>query len=294
MRRPIGSTDVSASGGNAVLIGRRGEGWTAIAQRDVPLDDAVAVLEERLAGLLPEGARRSAEPLAPRFAPGERILWRYSRQLETARVIRDDDRGLVVWIPSGSSRLQSVPVDGEHNRDVPLDRRFQAPWGMRESTWTGPGVLRVAPTGKPWSVWFFRAADGAPSGVYVNLELPHRRAPGAHGTGAVFSRDLVLDVWIDAEHPGSEDVWLKDGDELQAAVDQGRFTPDEAEAVRVLADAAGREFISAWSWPLDEGWERWSPDALSDRPLALPVHAGIDDVRHWTGTGTSVPRARIF
>lgn len=294
MRVPIGSTSVSHSGGNAVLIGRRGEGWTSVGPEGRSLEEALVALEDGLGGLLPEGAPRSDAPDAPRFRPGERILWRYSRQVETARVVRDDDRGLVVWIPSGSARLQSVPVGGQHTRDIPLSRRFQAPWVMRESTWTGPGVVRIAPRGRPWSVWFFRTAEGAPAGVYVNLELPHRRVSGAAGTGTVFSRDLVLDLWLDAEHPGAEDVWLKDADELTAAVEQGRFTDDQADAVRSLADAAGREFIAAGTWPLDEDWARWRPDPALDVPLELPAHTGIDELRGWTGTGSSVPRARIF
>ncbi|MFB7842516.1 DUF402 domain-containing protein [Microbacterium sp. NPDC056052] len=252
------------------------------------------VLEDELGGLLPEGATRSDAPDAPRFRAGECILWRYSRQVETARVVRDDDRGLVTWIPSGSARLQSAPVGMRHTREIPLARRFNAPWIMRESTWTGPGVVRVAPRGKPWSVWFFRTTEGAPAGVYVNLELPHRRASGEGGTSTVFSRDLILDLWLDAEHPGSEDVWLKDADELAAAVEQGRFTSEQADAVRSLADAAAQEFVVAGSWPLDEDWAHWRPDAALDEPLDLPAHTGIDELRGWTGTGSSVPRARIF
>jgi hypothetical protein len=197
-------------------------------------------------------------------------------------VIRDDDRGLVVWIPSGSERLGPAPADGRAPREVPLAQRFSVPWTMRESTWRGPGVVRVAPAGKPWSVWFFRHADGTPDGAYVNLELPHRRVDGA--AAGVFTRDLVLDLWIDAEHPGSEDVWLKDADELVAAVEQGRFTPEQAEAVRALADHAVRDFIARRTFPLDEGWDAWRPDAAMDEPVRLPGIPAIDDARRRSGS----------
>lgn len=284
MRLPIGSTDVSESGGTVTLIGRRGDGWQSVASTAMALDEAVALLERQ-----PDGhgdpafadAVLSSNPNAPRFASGESILWRYGRHIEAVRVIRDDERGLVIWIPSGSSRLEPGPADGRRHRDVPLDERFHEPWVMREKTWTGQGVVRVAPAGKPWSVWFFRSADGAPSGVYVNLELPHRRTSGA--VPSVFSNDLVLDIWVDAAHAGSEDIWLKDADELDAVVRQGRFTAEQAEAVRVLGDHAGHEFIVDGSWPLDEDWANWTPDAEMDEPVALPSAPVIEAARRRSG-----------
>ncbi|MGO2746471.1 DUF402 domain-containing protein [Microbacterium sp.] len=286
MRLPIGSTGVSESGGNLTLIGRRGEGWQRIAETEMSLDDAVASLEQSGHGSAHddpafENAVRSEDVAAPRFTPGDPILWRYGRHIETARVIRDDQRGLVIWIPSGSQRLEPGPAHGGRHRDVPLADRFRTPWVMQEKTWTGQGVVRVAPAGKPWSVWFFRRADGSPDGAYVNLELPHLRLAGE--TPSVFSRDLVLDLWIDAEHEGSEDVWLKDADELEEVVVQGRFTDAQAEAVRCLADHAGREFIVDGAWPLDEGWERWSPDTVMDAPVALPSTSTIESARRRSG-----------
>ncbi|HWS52242.1 MAG TPA: DUF402 domain-containing protein [Microbacterium sp.] len=286
MRVPIGTTGVSSSGGSVELIGRRGEGWSRLTAAEMSLDAAIRILgphpvaDTDLVSDLP-----SDSPDAPRFTPGEIILWQYRRHVEVARVVRDDARGLVVWIPSGSQRLESAPADGRRTRDVPLELRFRVPWVMREATWTGPGVLRVAPSGMPWSVWFFRRADGTPDGAYVNLELPHRRRAGDVGPRGITTSDLVLDLWIDAEHPGSEDVWLKDADELAAAVEQGRFTPAEAEAVRAVADAAGRGFIGSGSWPLDEGWESWTPDADSDTPLALPAGPHIAAARRRSGSG---------
>ena len=152
---------------------------------------------------------------------------------------------------------------------------------MRESPWRGQGVVRVAPTGKPWSVWFFRQTDRAPDGVYVNLELPHRRVDG--NAAGIFSRDFVLELWIDAEHPGSEDVWLKDADELVASVEQGRVTSEQAEAVRALADLAVQDFITAGAWPLDGEWEGWIPDAAMDAPVELPDLASIEAARRSSG-----------
>ena len=283
MRLPIGSTSVSNSGGTVTLVARRGEGWTPVAASPMPIDQAVALLHEDAGAAVdvPADAIASDAADAPRFAPGETILWRYSRNVEMARVVRDDERGLVVWIPSGSARLEAAPADGGRTRDVALEDRFSVPWVMREATWTGAGIVRVAPAGSPWSVWFFRSEDGTPEGVYVNLELPHRRVAG--GERAVYTRDLVLDLWIESEHAGSEDVWLKDADELEAVVEQGRISPEQAEAVRALADHASEELIVTGAWPLDEGWERWSPDAATDAPIPLPDTAEINAARARSG-----------
>ncbi|CAH0175084.1 DUF402 domain-containing protein [Microbacterium sp. Bi121] len=287
MRLPIGSTSVSASGGNATLIGRRGEGWERICDDDMSIDEAIALLEDAGHGSAHEDpafdhAVRSERAGAPRFAPDDSILWRYGRHIEAVRVVRDDPRGLVIWIPSGSARLEPVPADGRRHRDVPLDERFTTPWVMAEKAWTGPGVVRVAPAGRPWSVWFFRRPDGTPDGAYVNLELPHRRVAG--DSPAVYSRDLVLDIWIDAEHAGSEDIWLKDADELDAVVAQGRFSGAQAAAVRCLGEYAVREFIADGGWPLDEGWAQWQPDRAADVPVLLPSTPAVDAARRRSGS----------
>ncbi|MBN8423309.1 DUF402 domain-containing protein [Microbacterium esteraromaticum] len=273
MRLALGTPSVSASGGTATLVARRGASWSSIARMRMPWRDALARLDSpghdgAHADELFDRAVPSADEAAPRFEAGQEILWRYGRIIEAVRVVRDDHRGLVVWVPSGSARLQPVPVAAAHTRDIPLEKRFSVPWVIRESAWTGPGVVRVAPAGRPWSVWFFRSDDGEPAGAYVNLELPHRRVGGVGA--AVYSRDLVLDLWVDAAHVGSEDIWLKDSDELDASVDQGRFTEEQADAVRTLADCAAKEFILDGGWPLNEGWERWQPPAEMDAPVGLP------------------------
>ncbi|MFE6733524.1 DUF402 domain-containing protein [Microbacterium sp. NPDC057650] len=286
MRLPLGSTDVSASGGSAVLTGRRGEPWSGVASAPMPLTSAIDLLAA-YGDAASHGdpafdtSVSSADTDAPRFAPGAPILWRYGRYIETARVVRDDERGLVAWIPSGSARLVSIPADGRPPREVPLEERFSVPWRIEESHWRGPGVVRVAPAGRPWSVWFFRSEDGAPDGAYVNLELPHRRISGENA--GIFSRDLILDLWIDAGHPGSEDIWVKDADELAAAVQQGRFTAEQAEAVRALADHAVDEFVASGAWPLDEDWDLWTPTAELDLPVRLPHTDAMDAARGRSG-----------
>lgn len=207
----------------------------------------------------------------PYAEPGEVITWHYGHSAEVLRVVRDDERGLVAWLPSGSEMLTSVPVGGVSLRDLPLDQRFSAPREMRTRTWQGPGVLRIAPTGRPWSIWYFTDHGGSFEGHYVNLELVHRRpAVGRR----VHTRDLILDLWLE----GGE-TWLKDSDELAAAVRWGPYLPEQAAVVRDLAEQARAELIDPHAWPLDEGWEVWRPPAEWDAPLRLPAH--VHDSIRW-------------
>jgi Protein of unknown function (DUF402) len=207
-----------------------------------------------------EPLRPAGEP--PYAEPGEVITWHYGISADVLRVVRDDARGLVAWLPSGSEMLASVPAGGGSLRDLPLDQRFSAPREMRTRTWQGPGVLRVAPTGRPWSIWYFTDEAGSFEGHYVNLELVHRRSTSGR---RVHTRDLILDLWFE-----DGETWLKDADELAAAVRTGRYTEDQRALVHDLAELARAELIDPRAWPLDEGWESWRPPPAWEEPLHLP------------------------
>jgi predicted RNA-binding protein associated with RNAse of E/G family len=125
-------------------------------------------------------------------------------------------------------------------------------------------VLRVAPTGVPWSLWYFRDDDGSFEGHYVNLELVHERP--ADGSPRVHTRDLTLDLWVQGG-----DTWLKDADELVAGAAAEWYTDAQAEVMRAVADQARRDLVDPGAWPLDEGWESWRPPAAWDEPLSLPA-----------------------
>lgn len=203
----------------------------------------------------------------PYFEPGAVFTWHYGLSADVLRVVRDDARGLVAWLPSGSELLASVPAAGGSLRDLPLDQRFSGPRRMQVRRWQGPGILRIAPTGRPWSIWYFTDDDGEFEGHYVNLELVHRRPVAAT---RVHTRDLILDLWLE-----NDETWLKDADELEAAVTAGRYTRGQGALVRDLADQARRELIDPHAWPLDEGWEAWRPPDGWDAPLALPASLAL-------------------
>ena len=98
-----------------------------------------------------------------------------------------------------------------------------------------------------WLFWHGPARDF--HGWYLNLQEPFRRTPDGYDT-----QDLELDIWL----PRDGRWVLKDDDLLDVRVDEGRFTEDQArairrEAARIIADLdAGRRW-----W--DDSWAVWRP-----------------------------------
>ena len=208
--------------------------------------------------------------VGPFRAEGQVVHWRYGRRCDPMRVVRDDERGLVAWLAPGTELLSSAPDDGLALRDRPLAERFLGERVATLGSWQGGGILRIAPTGRPWSVWVFLEDDGSLAGHYVNLELPHLRCAGETNT-----RDLILDLWLEA----SGELWLKDADELEAAVAHGPLSADLAEEIRAVAEWARAELVEGRGWPLDDEWTTWRPPAgwtvppLPDTPLVRAARA---------------------
>jgi len=233
-----------------------------------PPGDAVpdlTVLEPLRRSAYDVPARPAGGP--PYFEPGDVITWHYGHTVDVLRVVSDDARGLVAWLPEGSERLAATPRDGRAIRDRTLEERAaMAVAGDYEMTvvpWLGPGLLRIAPSGRSWSIWYFRDEDdGSFEGHYVNVELPHERP--VDGSRRTHTRDLTLDLWV-----AEGETWLKDADEVEAGVAAGWCTAEQAAAIHAIADQARREQIEPSAWPLDEGWEDWRPRAGLDEPLTL-------------------------
>lgn len=92
-------------------------------------------------------------------------------------VVRDDHEALVVWPPTGTPVLRASRADGRGKRDEP-STLFTTELVQEVGVHACFSQLRVAPTGRPWSVWvFFTEGTGDFAGWYVNLEKPHMR-PG--------------------------------------------------------------------------------------------------------------------
>lgn len=248
-------TQTSDSGGAMVRL----DGTAPVANPDL----------EILEPLRPDAGERTRAGGPPYWTPGQVLSWRYGVTTDVLRVVRDDARGLVAWLPHGSERRLWTPRDGRAARDRPADEMVrilvERDYDMVTRCWSGPGVVRVTPSGKPWTVVFFSDEDGSFAGYYINLELTHRRA--GDGSPRLYTRDLVLDLWLDA----SGDLWLKDADELEAAEVGGYLTTAQGGVIRELADWARHELIEPRAWPLEdaEQWENWRPPSEWAVPLTL-------------------------
>ncbi|MGZ4466276.1 MAG: DUF402 domain-containing protein [Nocardioides sp.] len=213
--------------------------------------------------------RRAAGP--PYWAPGTQVVWREGdgplgtgapvedvsapHFASPVTVVRDDAEGLVVWLRCGTPVLRAARADGRGKRDDPHSL-FTTDLVREHATHGAYDQVRVAPTGRPWSVWvMFESGSGDFAGWYVNLEAPHVRDDASLNTS-----DRVLDVVVAPDRT----VRLKDEDELTLAVAQGVF--DAVTAAEIREDAAQVEaLVAAWGPPFCDGWERFRPDP--DWPL---------------------------
>ena len=163
-------------------------------------------------------------------------------------VVRDDDALLASYIAAGA------PVRFPAGRFPSPNGRH--PWHGKER-WNGNGTLMLQRPREMHAIWvFWHGDERAFAGWYVNIQEPYRRTPLGYDT-----QDLELDIWI----PRRGRWQWKDLDKLEARVREGRFTPDQVEAIksegaRVAADLdAGRRW-----W--DEAWASWRPDPAWPTP----------------------------
>ena len=174
-------------------------------------------------------------------------------------VVRDDAAGLVVWLACGSPVIRAARADGRDKREDP-GTMFTTDLVREPGTHRLYDQLRIAPTGRPWSVWvMFAEGSGRFDGWYVNLERPHVR-----DDGGVYTSDHVLDLVVAPDRT----VERKDEDELVLAVEQGVCDDDTAAAIE--ADAALVEaIVGEWGPPFCEGWEAFRPDPVWPVPPLL-------------------------
>ncbi len=125
------------------------------------------------------------------------------------------------------------------------------PW-RRKERWHGHGVLTLQRPGDAHAIWvFWRGPERRFAGWYVNFQAPFRR--WARGIDTL---DHELDIWIPA---GGETWHWKDRALLEQRVADGRFTRDEAAAIRAEGDRVARELDAGRRWWSD-AWAEWRPD----------------------------------
>jgi hypothetical protein len=182
------------------------------------------------------------------------------------RVAAEDERGLWLWVATGSSYLDIAAADGRAFRDVPFGEWGRTDKTLRWLTWGGD-VLMLHPPAAAHSVWLFFNPDGTFRTWYVNLEDPATRWDD--GTTAVIDTvDHDLDIvvapdrtwrWKDrdefAEHLAHPDVyWV--GDEA-AVWAEGERVVKLIDAGMVPFDGTHTDFRPDPSWTVPEMPPEW-------------------------------------
>ncbi len=210
-----------------------------------------------------------------RFEPGRLIVHRNVRRgrigwVRPARVVSDDDRGLLLWIARDSAVASEVTEAGLGMRAMPFAEWVVSTYRLATGRWQGPPLLKFLPTGAAHSVWWFRDTHGRFAHWYVNLEEPGVRWDDGHLAG-VDVVDQDLDVLV---HPDGRWEW-KDEDEFTERLDfpehywvtDARAVRAEGERVIALAEAGAFPFDGTWcdfvppaDWTtareLPPGWDR--------------------------------------
>ena len=191
---------------------------------------------------------------------GDTVVLRYGRETSTGPVfsgglplyvLDDSDERLVAYLAEGTETAAPSLADGRELRDVPLQERWAHPRVSVPRPWRRSDLVMIFPKGRRHSLWVFHER-GMHVGWYVNLEAPH-----VFGETTISTSDGILDIWVPAN--SHEPVW-KDEDEFAMAVEVGRLSVAEAEALR----AEGERVIAERPWPT--GWENWEPPAGWQRP----------------------------
>jgi hypothetical protein len=209
------------------------------------------------------------------FAPGRLIMHRNVRHgrlgwVRPARVVCDDDRGLLLWLARGSVVVNEVAADGRGMRAMPFTEWLTLDYRPAIGSWQGPGVLKLLPPGARHSVWWFRDDAGAFTSWYVNLEESGVRwDDGAVAGVDIVDQDLDLVVrpdrsweWKDEDEFGErlaypDDYWVTDEEAVRA---EGRRVAEQVEAGRFPFDGTWTDFVPDPSWEvpsaLPDGWDR--------------------------------------
>lgn len=206
-----------------------------------------------------------------RFTPGQLILHRNVRRgrigwVRPARVVSDDERGLLLWIARGTPVVNEVAADGRGMRAMPFAEWINTSYRLAHGTWSGPPVLKFLPTGAAHSVWWFRDGEDRFQNWYVNLEEPGVRWVDGDAAGVdIVDQDLDVVVWPDRRWE-----W-KDEEEFleRLAFPEHYWVTDEAavraEGERVIKVAEAGEF------PFDGAWTDFAPDPAWRPPHEVPV-----------------------
>jgi predicted RNA-binding protein associated with RNAse of E/G family len=188
---------------------------------------------------------------------GSVVTW-----VQATRVVRDDEDGLLLWLPAGAGFGHRADDQGQAIREEPID--VVATRQLVASQWKNNSVLIWNPAGADHSLWWFFAANVF-TGWYVNLEIRGPRWSDGQRCG-IDVADLGLDVVVD---PDRTSRW-KDEDDFATFTDApGYWTADQAVAAR----AEGRRVIALaeeGKFPFDGTYCDFVPDPTWSPPELPP------------------------
>lgn len=196
-------------------------------------------------------------------------------QVHPLRVLEDDGRVLLAWLPAGTPIVGSRLADGRSLAEAPLDQRFRIPRVPVPDHWHRTSTLRRIADDEWSSVWWFFDAAGEFTNWYVNLEIPLGRGPAE-----VDRIDGVLDVVVD---PGGTWHW-EDEDEAEAAIDAGRLTREQLDRLRAEGERIGA-LAERGAYPFDGTDTGFRPDPGWPAP-ELPAGT-LAELSPPSGTGSA-------
>jgi Protein of unknown function (DUF402) len=167
---------------------------------------------------------------------------------QAVRVVADDDRGLLLWLPAGADFAFRVGPDGRGLRTASIEGFGAA--RLELGSWRQTSVLILHPPAVAHSAWwFFRGGEF--SHWYFNLESPFTRA-----AESIASVDHHLDLVV---HPDRSWEW-KDEDEFAESIGMAGYW-DAAQAAQIRSE--GERAVAAvesGAFPFDGTWCDFAPE----------------------------------
>jgi hypothetical protein len=183
--------------------------------------------------------------------------------LNVTRAVSDDDRGLLLWQPTGTPYWRLVSPDGRTHHDAPVDGLPDA--RLTELTWQDVDVLMLMPPDRAYAVWWFFRPGGGFQRWYVNLEDPCARWDDGAAAG-VDTADHALDLLVEPDR-----AWRwKDEDELARRTGHPLYwDATGAAAIRACGERVAA-LVEAGAFPFDGTWTDFRPDPDWEIPHRPP------------------------
>lgn len=178
-----------------------------------------------------------------------------------SRVVSDDARGLLTWLPAGTTALQRRMPDGRRPSEATFREWDDADLVLRP-TRLPHAVLSRSFLGGAYSVrWFFDPA-GTFTGWYVNLEEPQVRWDDGAVAG-VDTSDHELDLVVS---PSRQVTWKDEAAFAERTGHARYWDAAQAAEIRALAEKLAR-CAAMGAPPFDGVWCDFQPDPSWSVPL---------------------------